>query len=285
MSPALDRSIDRLIEIMAQLRTPETGCAWDLAQTFASVAPYTIEEAYEVIDAIAREDFHDLRDELGDLLLQVVFQSRIAQEQGAFDFGDVVAAINAKLVRRHPHIFGDAAASNPGEVKTLWDQIKAQEKAARRLERSSQAAPAPSALDDAPAGLPPLSRAARLQRSAATVGFDWPEVTPVIAKVREELAEIEALLAEPNSPTDAKSEEIGDLLFAVVNLARHLGVEPNAAMTAANLKFTRRFRAVEARLAADGRTPTHVSLAQMDAHWDAVKRAERFQTAPADGNS
>ena len=275
MSPAPDRSIDRLVEIMRQLRTPETGCAWDLAQTLESVAPFTIEEAYEVVDAIAREDLPDLRDELGDLLLQVVFQARIAEEQGAFDFGDVVASINAKLIRRHPHIFGSARAISPKEVKAIWGRIKAEEKAARLRERPSQTKTAPSVLDDAPAGLPPLSRAVRLQRSAAAVGFDWRDIAPVIAKVREEVAEVEALVVQADLSAEAKSEEIGDLLFAVANLARHLGVEPDQAMTAANLKFTRRFRAVEARLAADGQMPSDVSLAQMDAHWEAVKRAER----------
>ncbi len=273
MSPAPDRSIDRLIEIMAQLRTPTTGCAWDLAQTFATTTPYTIEEAYEVADAVARNDLPDLRDELGDLLLQVVFHARMAQEQEAFDFGDVVASINAKLVRRHPHIFGDTRDLKANEVKALWDTIKAQEKAARAAERGPQATT--SALDDTPAGLPPLGRAAQLQKTAAAVGFDWPDVTPVIAKVREELDEIEGLLADPKASVEARSEEIGDLLFAVVNLARHLGVAPDAAITAANQKFARRFRGVEAILAARGYKPSQSTLAEMDAAWDDVKRTEK----------
>lgn len=273
MSPAPDRSIDRLIEIMDRLRTPGTGCAWDLAQSFETIAPYTIEEAYEVTDAIARGDRYDLRDELGDLLLQVVFHAQMAREEGTFDFGDVVAAINAKLVRRHPHVFGEANNLKPHEVKALWDSIKAQEKAARDAARVTP--DAPSALDNVPAGLPPLARAARLQKSAAEVGFDWPDIRPVIAKVREELEEIEALLSAPEASADARSDEVGDLLFSVVNLARHLGVAPDPAMTAANMKFARRFRSVEAALAARESTPSRSSLEEMDQLWDAVKRAEK----------
>lgn len=270
-----DRNIDTLIHIMARLRTPETGCAWDLAQTFDTIAPFTVEEAYEVVDAIERKDLLDLRDELGDLLLQVVFHAQMAHERGIFDFGDVVAAICAKLVRRHPHVFGDARDLSPDEVKMLWDTIKAQEKAARAAERGdgSEATPR-SALDKVPAGLPPLSRALRLQADAAKVGFDWPELAPVLAKISEELAEVEEAVRRSASAAE-KTEEIGDLLFAVVNLARHAGVDPDEAMRAANAKFNRRFRAVEAGLAADGRTPEQSTLAEMDKHWDAVKRAER----------
>lgn len=270
-----DRTIETLIAIMARLRTPETGCAWDLAQNFETIAPYTIEEAYEVADAIERDDLLDLRDELGDLLLQVVFHARMAQEQEAFDFGDVVEAISAKLLRRHPHIFGDAQNLSPDEVKALWDTIKAQEKAIRAAERGSGATARASVLDKAPAGLPPLLRALRLQACAATVGFDWPDIGPVVAKVREETNEVEEALRRP-APVTETAEEIGDLLFAVVNLARHAGVDPDKAMHAANLKFARRFRAVEDSLAAAGKTPATSDLAEMDAHWDAAKMAERI---------
>jgi ATP diphosphatase len=270
-----DRNIDMLLDIMARLRTPEIGCAWDLAQTFQTIAPFAVEEAYEVVDAIERNDLLDLRDELGDLLLQVVFHARMAQERGVFDFGDVVTAICAKLVRRHPHVFGDARDLSPDEVKTLWDAIKRQEKAARAAERGVGSEPAPhSALDKVPAGLPPLSRALRLQTDAAKVGFDWPELAPVIDKISEETAEVEDAIRRSASALE-KTEEIGDLLFAAVNLARHAGVDPDEAMRSANAKFARRFRAVEAGLAAEGRTPQQSTLAEMDAHWDAVKRAER----------
>ena len=269
-----DRNIDSLIGIMARLRTPDGGCAWDLAQTFETIAPYTIEEAYEVADAIERGDLLDLRDELGDLLLQVVFHAQMAQERGAFDFGDVVASICAKLVRRHPHIFGDARDLSPEAVKALWDSIKAQEKAARAAERGGAAPEETSILDKVPAGLPPLSRALRLQARAAEVGFDWPDPAPVVAKIREETDEIEEALQRSASASE-KSEEIGDLLFSVVNLARHAGVDPDQAMQAANAKFARRFRAVEAATAAAGKTLASSDLAEMDAHWDAAKRAER----------
>ena len=270
-----DRTIETLIAIMARLRTPETGCAWDLAQNFETIAPYTIEEAYEVADAVERNDLLDLRDELGDLLLQVVFHARMAEEQRAFDFGDVVEAISAKLLRRHPHVFGNAQDLSPDEVKALWDTIKAQEKAARAAERGTgDAAAKTSVLDKAPAGLPPLSRALRLQARAAEVGFDWPDLGPVVAKVREEIDEVEEALRRP-APVADKAEEIGDLLFAVVNLARHAGVDPDKAMHAANLKFSRRFRAVEEALAAAGKTPAMSDLAEMDALWDAAKAAER----------
>ena len=271
---ARERDLARLIEIMEILRTPVTGCAWDLAQTFETIAPFAIEEAYEVADAVARGDLLDLRDELGDLLLQVVFHARLAQERGIFDVGDVIAAINTKLVRRHPHIFGDAKGLTPDQVKSQWDSIKAQEKAARTAERGlPSAGDLPSALDRVPAGLPPLARARRLQAAAAAVGFDWPQVAPAIAKVREEIDEVEAALLEETSSTKT-AEEIGDLLFSVVNVARHAGVDPDKAMTDANAKFTRRFRAVETRLAGESKTATAATLAELDAHWNQVKRDE-----------
>lgn len=275
MAPAPDRDIRRLIEIMARLRTPGDGCAWDLAQTFATIAPCAIEEAYEVADAIARGDLLDLRDELGDLLLQVVFHARMAEEQGVFDFGDVVLSITAKLIRRHPHIFADARDLTPDEVKSLWNEIKAREKAARVAERGQDGQMRPaSVLDQVPAGLPPLARALKLQDSAATLGFDWPHVAPVLAKVREEVDEIEEALGDANATARERSDEIGDLLFAVVNLARHAGVDPDRAMHEANAKFTRRFASVEAGLAAAGTTNQRATLAEMDRLWDAAKAAE-----------
>ena len=255
---------------MAALRTPATGCAWDLAQDFGSIAPYTIEEAYEVADAIARGDLDDLRDELGDLLLQVVFHARLAEEQDAFSFGDVVEAITSKLIRRHPHVFGEARDLAPEAVEALWDEIKQAERAARRT--AEPTAP-PSVLDHVTLGLPALSRADKLGRRAAAVGFSWPDSDGVLAKIDEELAEVRSAMADASLPE--VTEEVGDLLFAIANLARYLDIDPEAALRAANAKFERRFRAVESRLAADGRSPRQSDLAEMDALWDDAKRAER----------
>jgi ATP diphosphatase len=265
-----DRDIESLLEIMAALRTPGSGCPWDLQQDFASIAPYTIEEAYEVADAIARGDLSDLRDELGDLLLQVVFHARMAEEAGAFDFGGVVQAIAEKLIRRHPHVFGDLKGASADEVAGLWQRIKAEEKA----ERAGQGrAPAHSGvLADVPAGLPALARALKLQEKASTVGFDWGEPGPVLAKIAEEAEELRTSAAEK---PEAVPEELGDLLFAVVNLARHYKVDPESALRSTNAKFERRFAAIEAALAADGRTPDQSTLAEMDALWDEAKRRER----------
>lgn len=269
MTPS--RDIARLIEIMAALRTPRTGCPWDLEQDFASIAPYTIEEAYEVADAIARGDVDDLRDELGDLLLQVVFHARMAQEQGSFDFGDVVAAISEKLVRRHPHVFGDAEARAAGEVKSLWETIKAQEKAARAARRGEASAPE-STLAGVPAGLPAVARAQKLQAKASAVGFDWGEPRVVLAKIREEIDEITtALVAGDRRQAGA---EIGDLLFAVINLARHVDCDAEGSLRATNQKFERRFAYIEQALARRGKTPGEATLAEMDALWDAAKAAE-----------
>src|SRR5271168_1600068 len=216
------REIGRLIEIMAALRTRGSGCPWDLEQTFATIVPFTLEEAYEVADAVERGDFADLRDELGDLLLQVVFHARMAEEEGRFEFGDVVEAITAKLIRRHPHVFGDARDLTPDEVKALWGQIKAEEKRAR------PAPQAEGALGGVPVGLPALTRALKLQEKAGKVGFDWNDARAVLTKIREEIDEIEAELARQD--TAAAGGEIGDLLFAVVNLARHVGIDPEAAL-------------------------------------------------------
>jgi nucleoside triphosphate diphosphatase len=268
------RDIGRLIEIMAALRTPGSGCPWDLEQDFASIAPYTIEEAYEVADAITRGDLGDLRDELGDLLLQVVFHARMAQEQGAFDFGDVVHAINEKLLRRHPHVFGDARGLTPQAVEHLWERIKSDE----RAQKASRQSRSGGALAGVPVALPALTRAFKLQGKAGKVGFDWRDPRAVLAKVREEADEIEADLARGNR--DAAAAEIGDLLFAVVNLARHLDADPEATVRAANAKFERRFAAIERALAARGKTPQQATLAEMDALWDEAKAAESGSSTP-----
>jgi ATP diphosphatase len=266
-----DRDIATLIAIMAALRTPGSGCPWDLAQTFATIAPYTIEEAYEVADAIARGDLDDLREELGDLLLQVVFHARMAQEAGAFDFGDIVQAIGEKLLRRHPHVFGDAGALSAADVSGLWERIKGQEKAERSARRGNQAEPR-SMLADVPAALPALTRALKLQAKTSVVGFDWSDPGQVLAKIVEEAEEIASAAA--HAPEHV-AEEFGDLLFAVVNLARHHGVDPEAALRATNAKFERRFAAIEGGLAARGKTPEQSTLAEMDALWNAAKAAER----------
>jgi nucleoside triphosphate diphosphatase len=269
MTPS--RDIARLIEIMAALRTPGSGCPWDLAQNFATIAPYTIEEAYEVADAIARGDLHDLRDELGDLLLQVVFHARMAQEQDAFDFGDVVQALTEKLVRRHPHVFGDAHGLTPKAVEGLWERIKAQERA-EKAQWQSRAEPA-GALAGVPVALPALTRALKLQDKAGRVGFDWNDPLAVLAKIREEADEIEAELAAGQRA--AAAAEVGDLLFAVVNLARHLDIDPEATLRATNTKFERRFAAIERALAERGKSPQAATLAEMDALWNEAKAAER----------
>jgi ATP diphosphatase len=275
------RDIGTLIEIMAALRTPITGCPWDLEQTFATIAPYTIEEAYEVADAIARADLEDLRDELGDLLLQVVFHARMAAEQGAFDFGDVVQAITEKLVRRHPHVFGDADKLSPDEMRGLWEQIKAAEKAeraSRRASRDDGRHIRQGGLAAVPPGLPALTRALELQGKAARVGFDWGEPGPVLAKIREETDEIAT--AATTADREQVTNEIGDLLFSVVNLARHFGVDPESALRTTNIKFERRFAAIERALAARGKTPQQSTLAEMDALWEDCKRAEKSAAAP-----
>ena len=260
-----------LIGIMAALRTPVTGCPWDVEQTFKTIAPYTIEEAYEVADAIERADMYDLRDELGDLLLQVVYHARIAEEQGSFAFADVVDAICRKMVRRHPHVFGDEATRNATQLKGLWDRVKAEEAAAKRG-GEAQGAPA-SLLDSVPVGLPALARAVKLQHRAAKVGFDWPSIAPVLAKLREEISELEEAFASGDE--DHVKEEYGDMMFVLANLARHLRLDPEAALRAANAKFDRRFRHIEQRLREDGRPADEVSLAEMDVWWDEAKAAEK----------
>jgi ATP diphosphatase len=265
MNPS--RDIGRLLEIMAALRTPETGCPWDLAQNFSTIAPYTLEEAYEVADAIARDDLADLKDELGDLLLQVVFHARMAEEQGAFDFGAVVQAITEKLIRRHPHVFADETSRTPHAVEGLWERIKAEEKATNKADQTG-------ALTGIPVALPALSRALKLQMKASKVGFDWNDPRAVLRKIREEADEIEAELDRPEMNKAAIAGEVGDLLFAVVNLARHLDADPEAVLRRTNLKFERRVAAIELALAAQGRVPQQASLAEMDALWNEAKAAE-----------
>jgi ATP diphosphatase len=270
------RDIRRLIDIMAALRDPVHGCPWDVEQTFASIAPFTIEEAYEVADAIERGLTEDLREELGDLLLQVVFHARMAEEAGLFDFGGVVEAITAKLVRRHPHVFGDAKALSPDDVKALWGRIKADEKRAKlalEAKAGRQTEAKPGALDGVPLALPALSRAMKLQEKAGKVGFDWNDVRAVLDKIREEIIEVEAEIAEGSA--QALSDEVGDLLFAAVNLARHLKVDPEAALRGANAKFERRFAHIEKRLAEGGQTPEGASLYEMERLWVEAKVQER----------
>ena len=255
---------------MARLRDPAEGCPWDRVQTFATIAPYTLEEAYEVADAIARDDLSALRDELGDLLFQVVYHARMAEELGAFDFAAVAEGIGTKLERRHPHVFGTEVVADSQDQHRRWDEIKAAEKHAER----PGVAPA-SVLDDLPLALPALSRAAKIGRRVARVGFDWPDAQGAFAKVDEEMAELRAE-AEARDPEVARRrfEELGDLLFAVCNVARKLDLDPEAALRHANLKFERRFRRVEAELARRGRSPSGSDLAEMDEVWEAVKAAE-----------
>lgn len=272
MTPSKD--ISRLLEIMAALRTSVTGCPWDLEQTFASIAPYTIEEAYEVADAIERNAMDELRDELGDLLLQVVYHSRMAEEQQSFAFGDVVEAVTTKMIRRHPHVFGTEDERSKGAEKGFWDRVKAAEKASRPAKTGF--------LDDIPANLPGLTRAIKLQHAAAKVGFDWPDLTPVFDKLEEEIGELKEVVL----PSDAQArntdetrtraeEELGDLLFVIANIARHLEIDPERALRGANQKFTRRFAHIEARLAETGRTPAQSSLEEMDRFWDEARARDK----------
>lgn len=276
------RDIGRLVEIMARLRAPGAGCGWDLEQTFETIAPYTLEEAYEVADAIARGDMADLKEELGDLLLQVVFHARMAEETGAFNFGGVVESITQKMIRRHPHVFGDARDLTPEEVKQLWAVIKAEEKSAKEAARrragefddgASGGAADKGFFDDVALALPGLTRAVKLQAKASKVGFDWNDARLVIAKIREETAEIEA--AAELSQSDALQEEIGDLLFTVANLARHAQVDPESAIRGANEKFERRFRFIERELASKGVALGAASLEEMDALWTEAKLREK----------
>ncbi|MEZ5725012.1 MAG: nucleoside triphosphate pyrophosphohydrolase [Paracoccaceae bacterium] len=257
--------IARLIGIMAALRDPQTGCPWDIEQDFASISPYTIEEAHEVADAIAREAWDEFPGELGDLLLQVVFHAQMAEEKGMFDFADVAAKISEKLIDRHPHVFGDESRDKSAEQQIKdWETIKAAERAAKAEK---------GVLDGVALGLPALTRAIKLQNRAARVGFDWPGPEQVLDKLAEETAEL--VEAKDNADHAHLTEEFGDLMFVMANLARHLDIDPEEALRAANAKFTRRFQSIEAALQAEGRRPEDSTLTEMDALWDAAKRAER----------
>lgn len=256
--------IERLLELMARLRDPQAGCPWDQAQSYATLVPYTLEEAYEVADAVARGDLADLKSELGDLLFQVVFYAQIAREAGAFDFAAVAAAVTAKMTRRHPHVFGSARYRDAAEQTAAWERIKA-------AERPNMAA---GRLDGVPLALPGLPRAVKLQRKAARVGFDWPDLDPVLDKIDEELGEIRAELAGGGDPRRLE-DELGDVLFACANLARHLKIDPEAALRRTNAKFERRFQRIEAWLAEAGRSPEQASLVEMDALWERAKAEER----------
>ena len=266
------KEISRLLEIMAALRDPQTGCPWDIVQDFESIKPYTIEEAYEVADAIERKDFDDLCDELGDLLLQVVFHARMAEEAGHFAFGDVVEAVTAKMIRRHPHVFAVSDADNPDAVKKQWAEIKAEEKAARaarRKERGLDADEPKGLLDGVPRALPGLTEALKLQEAAGRVGFDWGAVGPVLDKIEEEIGELREAIAAENQAEVAG--ELGDVIFALANLGRHLNTDPENALRGTNTKFRNRFAHVERRLAETGKTPEQSDLEEMDGLWDEAK--------------
>lgn len=266
---SLPYAMDDLLQIMAKLRDPDGGCPWDVQQDFASIAPYTIEEAYEVADAIERANMDDLKGELGDLLLQVVFHAQMAAEAGHFAYADVVNAISEKMVVRHPHVFGDMTVEDADAQTAAWETQKAAERAAK----AEAAGLVPSALDDVAGGLPALMRAEKFQKRAARVGFDWPSPAPVVDQVREELDEVVAEI--DGGDPDRLEDEIGDLLFTCVNLARKLGVDPETALRRTNAKFERRFRSVEGYAAADGNTLPDMSLDEMEAFWKRAKADER----------
>jgi nucleoside triphosphate diphosphatase len=264
-----DDPMAALRRIMARLRDPKSGCPWDVEQTFASIAPYTIEEAYEVADAIAQGDLPALKDELGDLLLQVVFHARMAEEAGAFDFDAVAAAISAKMVRRHPHVFGGGTVENATAQTRAWEDHKSEERNAKAASDGRT----PSALDGVALGLPALTRALKLQRRAARVGFDWPEITQVLDKIEEEIGELRAEV-DTGAGRERLADELGDILFAVANLARHFEIDPEAALRGTNDKFVRRFHAIEEHFAKNARDLTQGSLEEMESAWQAAKAGE-----------
>ncbi len=264
-----DGAIADLIEVMRRLRQPEGGCPWDIVQTFDTIAPYTVEEAYEVADAIARKDMAGLKEELGDLLFQSVYHARMAEEAGHFKFEDVVQAICEKMIRRHPHVFGDESLRNADDHMSKWEEHKAAERAAKKAAGAVEALP--SALDDIPSNMPELKHAEKLQKRAARVGFDWPEAQQVLDKIDEEVGEIKEVFATNGGP-DKLEDEIGDLLFACVNLARKVNIDPGMALRRTNLKFERRFRRIEELLAAERKTPAQATLDEMEALWVQAKR-------------
>jgi ATP diphosphatase len=277
MMPAMPDSadprppIERLLEVMRRLRDPASGCPWDVVQTFATIAPYTIEEAYEVAEAIQNADMDALKDELGDLLLQVVFHAQMATEEKRFDFDAVAGAIADKMIRRHPHVFADQVVDGAAAQTAAWEA----QKAAERADKARAAGIAPSALDGVTVGLPALTRALKLQKRAGRVGFDWTEAPPILDKIAEEVGELRHEMAAPARDPDRLEDELGDLLFACVNLARHLTVDPESALRRTNAKFERRFRRVEALLAAAGRRPEEATLEEMERLWEQAKREER----------
>jgi len=273
------RGIDKLLDVMARLRDPESGCPWDIAQTFATIAPYTIEEAYEVAEAIRNADMSALREELGDLLLQVVYHAQMASESDAFDFDAVANTIADKMVRRHPHVFGTAEVQDTDAQRRDWERHKAAERA-RKAERAGRA---PSALDDVALGFPALTRAEKLQKRAARDGFDWDNAEQIVAKVDEELTEVRAELT--NADPARLHDEVGDLLFTVANLARKLDLDPEAALRDSNAKFEQRYRGVEARLTERGTTAQDCDLDTLEGHWRAVKAAERTSDPAASGGT
>jgi len=258
--------IERIVAVMAQLRNPDGGCPWDLEQTYRTIAPYTIEEAYEVADAIEQNDMAGLKEELGDLLLQTVFHSQMASEDGLFTFDDVAAGIADKMIRRHPHVFGDASHRDSEEQTRAWETLKAEERAAKAGDKT------PSVLDDVPTALPASTRAIKLQKRAARVGFDWGDVQPVLDQMTEEIEELAAELAVSGTPDpDRVEDEFGDLMFCVINLARHLKVDPEAALRRTNAKFERRFRYVEENV---GKAMSDASLNEMEALWQEAKKLD-----------
>ncbi|AUG52932.1 nucleoside triphosphate pyrophosphohydrolase [Thalassospira marina] len=267
-------AIDQLLQVMKQLRDPENGCPWDIEQDFSTIAPYTIEEAYEVADAIANNDMVELREELGDLLLQVVFHSQMAEEQKLFSFNDVAQSINDKMIARHPHVFGEIDAKTADHVNQNWEKLKAAERQ-RKADRKGNETP--SALDGVASALPALMRAEKLTKRAARVGFDWPDIEQVFDKLSEEIGELRAELTE-NPVQDRLEDELGDMLFVMANLARKMQVDPEVALRRANHKFTRRFQFIEKELAGRGKTPGQSSLEEMDALWNAAKVEERKTT-------
>ena len=273
MSTHNSKAINDLLDIMAKLRAPDGGCPWDLEQNFSTIAPYTIEEAYEVADAIADGDMNELRDELGDLLLQVVFHAQMAQEEGHFTFEDVANSINAKMISRHPHVFGDGDATTTDGVNQTWEKIKASERAQKAETKGHDRH---SALDGVASALPALMRAEKLTKRAARVGFDWPSTDEVFDKLHEEIDELKAEMTK-NPDQDRIEDELGDMLFVMANLGRKLGVDPEVALRRANHKFTRRFHFIEDELAKDNRTASQSDLQEMDALWNKAKKVERGQ--------